>query len=128
MCAEFIIGSNSDHKRAEVAMATPDKSHPHSPEVALIPRFYNEFLQEISHPVQLAQLLLSDGIITNKTAETITSDEDVQHKRTLLDAIQDTVVHRPQPEETIRRLFIALEKTGFSTDNIRFLEEFVEGE
>ena len=109
-------------------MATPDKSPPHSPEVALIPHFYDEFFEEISHPVQLAQLLLSDGIITNKTAETITSDEDVQHKRTLLDAIQDTVVHRPHPEETIRRLFIALEKTGFTTDYIRFLEEFVEGE
>ena len=109
-------------------MATPDKSSPHSPEVALIPHFYDDFLQEISHPVQLAQLLLSDGIITNKTAETITSDEDVQHKRTLLDAIQDTVVHGPQPEETIRRLFKALEKTGWDPESIRVLEKFVEGE
>ena len=109
-------------------MATSGKSPPRSPEEALILHIYDHLLRVVSRPVQLAQLLLSDGIITNKTAETITSDEEVQHKRTLLDAIQDAVVHRPNPEETIQRLFIALEKTGFDADHIRWLEEFVDGE
>ena len=109
-------------------MATPGKSPPRSPEELLIPRFYDYLLRKVSSPTHLTQLLLSDGIITNKTAETITSDEDVQHKRTLLDAVQDTVVHRPNPEETIRRLFIALEKTGFGRDTIRFFEKFIDGE
>ena len=106
-------------------MATPVKSPLDSPELALIPRFYDDLLQEISRPVQLAGLLLSDGIITNKTAKAITSDKDVDHKRTLLDAVQDTVIHSPHPEETIRLLFIALKKTG---SDIGFLEEFADGQ
>ena len=109
-------------------MATYDRSPPRSPEEALIPYFYDGFLEAVSRPVQLAELLMSDGIITNKTAKSITSNKGVQHKQTLLDAIQDTVVHGPHPEETIRLLFIALEKTSVSTEDIRVLEEFVDGE
>ena len=109
-------------------MATPVKSPPDSAEVALIPSFYYELLHSVSRPVQLAELLLSDGIITNETAETITSNEDVQHKRKLLDAVQDSVEHRPNPEEIIRQLLAALEKTGVDIFRINSMKEFVEGE
>ena len=109
-------------------MATPVKSSPRSPEVALIPRYYDDLLRWVYRPVQLARLLLSDGIIANKTAETITSDQDVQHKRKLLDAVQDSVEHRPNPDETIRQLLVALEKTGVSTTYIHWMKVFVDGE
>ena len=109
-------------------MATPVKSPPRSPETAIIPRLYNILVDVLSRPVQVAELLLSDGIITSKTAETISSDEDVGHKRTLLDAVQDVVVHSPHPEETISRLFIAMKKTGGGIDLTRVMRGFAEGE
>ena len=103
------------------------KSPPLSAEVALIPRWHDHLLREVSRTVQLAELLLLDRIITNRTAETITSDEDVQQKQTLFEAVQDAVVHCPQPEETIRSLLVALEKAGVHTDYIRWMKEFVDG-
>ena len=109
-------------------MTAPVKSPPRSPEVALIPHFYDDLLRWVSRPVQLSELLMSDGIITDKTAETITSNEDVQHKRKLLDAVQDSVEHRPNPEETIQQLLIALEKTGVHFYYIALMKDFIEGE
>ena len=99
------------------------------PEQAAFQKYYDDLLLDVSDPVRLAELLLSEGMIGSETKECITADEDEDHaKRTLFDALQYVLMHGADGEKAIRSLRIAFEKASFGTYHIRKIEEFIAGE
>ena len=82
-----------------------------------IRRHYNTLLSLISSPVQLAELLFSDGIIRRETNERVTSEEDEDHaKRILLDAVQCALAQTSDQEEVMSSFCSTLEKVGVRSE------------
>lgn len=97
-----------------------------SPEEETFRQYYNDLLgREIIRPLQLAELLFAEGIISNKTKESVTSDVYVEHKRVVLDAVQHALASASNPEKMFQTLLIVLRKTGFDT---YWMEQFNAGE
>ena len=96
-----------------------------SPEEETFHRFYNQLLRDINRPVQLAQLLFADGIISSETKEGVTSDADVNQKQALLDAIQHALANNPK--KAFQRLIEALRETGLY-NLLSDMEKFNSGE
>ena len=106
-------------------MNDPAKTPSRSPEVEAFRREYNDLLGRVIRPVELARLLFSEGIISSETKNAITSDKDVQGKRTLLDAVEHALVHASDREAMFKSLVEALKKIDYYTYHIK---EFVHGE
>ena len=86
-----------------------------SPEEAAFARYYDDLLRISLRPVQLAELLYSDGIIRSETNKKVTSEEDEDHaKRILLDAVQCALAQSSDQEEVMSSFCSALEKIQVS--------------
>ena len=96
-------------------------------EVAAFRRYYDSLLRNVRRPVQLAELLFADGLISKETKTKLTSDEDLEQKRTLLDAIQDALVHASDRKEMFQTLLRALYEINLS-QTATYMKNFVDGE
>ena len=96
-----------------------------SPEVEAFRQTYKYLLHHVRRPVKLAQLLFAQGIISSETKNAITSDEDVEGKRALLDAAEHALVHASDREAMFQSLVEALEKVYEYTNEMK---KFVDGE
>ena len=101
------------------------KTPSRSPEVEAFRREYNDLLHYVDRPVELAHLLFSEGVISSETEDAITSDEDVEGKHVLLDAVDHALLHASDREAMFRSVVRALEKIY---DYTYLMKEFVDGE
>ena len=100
-----------------------------SSEQAAFQKYYDNLLYVIDDPVQLAELLLTEGVIRSETKDSIISDEDEEHAtRSLLDDVLYSLEHNPDGGKTIQSLRIAFEKASLNTYYIDRMEEFIVGE
>ena len=102
-----------------------------SPEVAAFRRYYDDLLDTVEDPVQLATLLCSEGVISREVRDSITSASrsDVEQGRAVLDSFLNALLQSSEPSATMRSLRSAFEQAGFHTYNsIRYVEKFVDGE
>lgn len=106
-------------------MDEPTKASSQSPEVAAFRQYYNDILRNMDRPVEFAQSLLSARVISSETKNAITSDEDVEGKRALLDAVEHALVHASDREAMFRSLVEALRIIGYYTFS---MTNFVDGE
>ena len=106
-------------------MDEPTKPPSRFVEVEAFRRYYNDLLREVDRPVEFAQLLFAEDIISSEKKNAITSDEDVEGKRVLLDAAEHALVHASDREAMFRSLVTALRRVGCSTYS---MNEFVDGE
>ena len=105
------------------------KTPSQSPEVAAFRRYYNHLLSNMDHPVKFAQFLFSKGIISSETKNAITSDEDVEGKRVLLDAAEHALVQASDREAMFRSLVEALRSVIYwFSDTCSSMTKFVDGE
>ena len=100
----------------------------HTPEAVAFRRYSKWLLGDLKRPVQLAELLLSEGIIPSETKDTITSNEDVQQKQAVINAMQYALVHTPDAKDTFRRLRKAWKKAGFYTYWFGEMKDLIAGE
>ena len=78
------------------------KSSSRSPEEAALRRYYSDILLNVSRPVHLAELLLSEGFIRSETKENVAMDKDEEHAvRTVLDAVQLALAQSTDRDELI---------------------------
>ena len=100
------------------------------PEVEAFRRYYKKLLKDVDRPVDLAELLFSDGIISLEAKDSITSasTSDVEQRRAVLGAFQHALLQSSEPSATMRSLRRAFEQAGFSNAFFRFMERVVEGE
>ena len=96
-----------------------------SPEVAAFRQEYKYLLRYVDRPVELARLLFAEGIISSETKNAITSDEDVEGKRAILDAAEHALVQASDREAAFRSLVEVLTKVYKYTND---MIEFVDGE
>ena len=103
-------------------MNDPAKTPSRSPEVEAFRREYNDFLRYVDRPVELAHLLFSEDVVSSETKDAITSDEDEDGKRILLDAVEHALVHASDREAKFQSLVRALEKvyeyTNYLTNSV----------
>ena len=109
----------------DTAVEVRTKPPSQSPEVAAFRQEYNYLLDNVDRVVEFSRLLFSKGIIGSETKNAITSDEDVDGKRALLDAAEHALVQASDREAIFRSLVEMLEKIGYDTDDMK---EFVDGE
>ena len=107
----------------EETSKSPSPSHE-----AAFRRYYNDLFREVHRPVRLAELLFSDGVIQSDIKDSITSDEDEDQKRALLDAVQYALANSTDPEQTMRTVCTALGKSGVHGYYTDKLSSFVPGE
>ena len=96
-----------------------------SPEVEAFRREYKDLLRHVYRPVELAQSLFSEGVISSETKNATTSDEDVEGKRILLHAAEHALVHASDREAMFQNLMEALKKIRYNT---YWIKKFVNGE
>ena len=99
------------------------------PEVAAFRRYYNDLLEHVNRPVDLAELIFSDDIISREVKDSITAARtDVEQRRTVLDAFEHALLQSSQPSATMRSLWGAFQQAGFLTGCFLDMEQFVDGE
>ena len=108
-------------------MAERAKLPVRSPEVETFHRYYNKLFSDIYSPVNLAELLFADGIISSETKENVILNTGAERTRTLLDAVQHTLEKAPDPGKTFQSLLVAL-RTSFWSIVPDQMEKFYSGE
>ena len=107
-------------------MTSSTKLSLHSPEEEGFRKYHDRLLRTVSRPVELAEILVSEGVIDSDTKESVTANED--QKGSLFAALQIALAQSTDPEKTMRSLCTALEITGVATGYIRGMQEFIAGE
>ena len=94
-----------------------------SAEEAAFAKEYNNLLRDVSHPVKLAKVLFTEGIISSETKTSITSDADEKQKRKLLDDLQNSLSQAKDTAQVMKKLMNALEEIGVDTGRLqRFID------
>ena len=112
------------------------KSSFRSPEEAALRRYYNDILRDVSRPVQLAELLFSEGIIRNETKQKVTFDKEKEHAvRAVLHDVQLALAQSSDRKKLMLSLCLALEKSGVPSSDEEWwkfgtarIKEFITGE
>ena len=100
-----------------------------SPEEAAFRRCYNHLLEGASRPFQFGKLLLSEGIITSETMDSIALDGNEDHvKEALVDAVQCAFAQSSDKNLLLSSLQSALEKSGVFHSSINWMKDFIAGE
>ena len=99
-------------------------------EVAAFRRYYNDLLRDVERPVILAESLCSNGVISRKVKDSITSRRtDVEKGRAVLDAYLHALVQSSQPSATMQSLRSAFKRVSyFLPRSFTDMEKFVDGE
>ena len=98
-----------------------------NPEEAAFRRYYNDLFSAVSRPVQLAGRLFSQGVITRDIKASITSNEDKDQKRAVLDAVQNALASSDKAHTTFEIVCRALDESGVDYLDIGKLRGFVSG-
>ena len=99
-----------------------------SPEEAAFRHYYDDFLQNVTNPIQFAELLLQEGIIGNETKDRITSNEDEEQKRVLLDSVQQALKQSKNKSRVLLKASTALENSCDLTGVFDAMDSFIDGE
>ena len=98
-------------------------------EVAAFRRYYDNLLEDVRRPVDLAESLHLYGIISRDVKDSISSaSTDVEQRRAVLDAFQHALLQTSEPSATMRSLRRAFQQTSSDTYYIGKVERFVDGE
>ena len=109
-------------------MDVPANTPLRSPEAAAFRRYIWNLQDYLSSPVHLAELLFSAGIIRRETTERISLDEDLEQKKTLLNAVQYALVHSADANNVFQSFRSLWEQAGLDTSCIRVMERYIGGE
>ena len=100
-----------------------------SPEEAAFSRCHNDLLKGASSPLKFAELLLSEGVITSETRDSIAlvGNED-QAKEAVVDAVQCALAQSSDKNRLLSSLQSALVKSDVFEWRIRWMKNFIVGE
>ena len=99
------------------------------PEVTAFRQYYNVLLGDVRRPVDLAESLFLDSVISREAKNSVTSaSTDVAQRRAVLDAFQNALLQSSEPSTTMRSLRRAFERARLDNYYIRKVEKFVDGE
>ena len=100
-----------------------------TPEEAAFRRCYNDLRDAACNPVEFSEILLSMGIISRETRDSIALDRDEVHaKRALLDSVQYAIAQSSDKNGLLSDLYKALLQSGVPNDRIYWMEDFITGE
>ena len=100
-----------------------------SPEEVAIAHYYQELLSAVVRPVQLAELLASNRIISRETKESVATKKDKESAmRTLLDAVQCALAQSTHTATLMSSVYFALERSGFPSSYSMKIKAFIAGE
>ena len=99
-----------------------------SPEEAAFRYYYRDFLDSLDNPIEFAECLLHEGVIDSDTKDKITSDEDDDQKRVLLDCVQKVLSKSETKGPLLLKIRKATENSGGDTYYLGRMEGFVDGE
>ena len=99
-----------------------------SPEEAAFRYCYHNLLYCVHNPIQFAEFLIQEGVIDSDTKNRITSDEDDDPKRVLLDCLQKVLSKSEIKRPLLLKIRTAMEKSGGNTWCLDRMDEFIDGE
>ena len=99
-----------------------------SPEVVAFRRYYNDLLRFVDRPVDLARLLISEGVISEEVTRRLTWESVREQGRVILDAFEQSLLQSSEPRATLRCLARAFEQAGSYSRHILRMKSFADCE
>ena len=105
------------------------KLHEGTLEETAFRRCYNDLRDAARHPYIFSEILLSKGIITSETRDSIASDRDeVGAKEAILHAIQCAIAQSSDKNRLLSSIKSALEESDVPGYRIYWMKDFIVGE
>ena len=111
-----------------MAVEVSEKVLSPSPEEAAFRKYYDGLLSDVRNPVQFAELLLQDGVIDNATKNRITSNQDDDQKRILLDSLQKVLYQSDRKRQVLFQARSGMKNSGGDTYYFDMMNRFIYGE
>ena len=103
--------------------------HVGTPEEAAFRKCYKYLLDAACRPVEFSKTLLSKGIITSETRDSIALDRDeVRAKEAILHAIQCAIAQSSDKDRLLSSIKSALEESGVPFGCLYWMKDFITGE
>ena len=89
-------------------------------------QYYDDVLWNIPNPILFAEALSQEGIIGSETKDRITSNEDDNPKRLLLDSVQDALHQSTSKKQFLMKTRRAMGNSGGCVDSFDLMDNFVD--
>ena len=111
-----------------MAVEVSEKVLCRSPEEAAFRTYYGSLLVNLRNPVQFAESLLQEGVIDNATKNRITSNQDDDQKRILLDSLQKVLYQSDRKGQVLFQARSGMKNSGGETYWFDLMNDFIDGE